>query len=116
MRFLQVRSNCKNFVTGVRRQAVQAGSVAIHHDFTEALKIKRQKEVQSMHFGGNASVSTGGHIAHFPGNETRILFGFHSFLSDGLQQMALTVDNHMKKLVKHSKDDKILKEGGRILE
>ena len=48
---------CKKFVTGVRRQAVKAGSVAIQHDFTEALQIEHQKEVQSMHFGGNVSVS-----------------------------------------------------------
>ena len=45
MTLFQVRSNCKMSVTGVRRQAVKAGSVAIQHDSAEALKIERQKEV-----------------------------------------------------------------------
>ena len=87
MHLFQVRTNCKKFVTGVRRQAVKAGSVAIQHDFTEALKIEHQKEVQSMHFGGNISVSIEGHTCHFPSpdDETKILFDFHSFLSDDLQ-------------------------------
>merc|ERR1739836_149042 len=35
--------------------------------------------------------------------------------SDDLQQTASTVDNHMKKLVKNLKDNKILKDGGRVL-
>ena len=102
MHLFQVRTNCKKFVTGVRRQAVKAGSVAIQHDFTEALKIEHQKEVQAMHFGGNVSVSIEGCTCHFPSpdDETKILFDFHSFLSDDLQQTASTVDNHMKKLVK----------------
>ena len=37
MHLFQVRSNCKKFVTGVGRQAVKAGSVAIQRGFTEAL-------------------------------------------------------------------------------
>ena len=93
---------------------MKAGSVAIQHDFTEALKIEHQKEVQSMHFGGNVSISIEGYTCHFPKDETN-LFDFHSFLSDDLQQTASTVDNHMKKLVKQLKHSNILKEGGRVL-
>lgn len=67
MHLFQLKTNCKNFVTSVRRQqAVEAGSVAIQHGFMEALKIESQKEVQSMHFGGNVSVSIEGHTVHFP--------------------------------------------------
>ena len=49
---IPVRSNCKEFITGVRTQAAKAGSVAIQCDSTEALKIEHQKEVQAMRFGG----------------------------------------------------------------
>ena len=87
--------------------------VAIQHDSTEALKIECQKEVQSMSFGGNVSALIEGCTCHFPcpDDETKILFDFHFFLSDDLQQMASTVDNRMKKLVKSLKDRKILKVG-----
>ena len=88
MHISQVRSNCKKLAAGVRRQAVNAGIVVIQHDCTEALKIERQKEVQSMNFGGNVSVSIEGCTCHFPrpDDETKILFDFNSFLSGDLQQ------------------------------
>ena len=59
MHLFQIRTNCKKFVTNVRRQAVKPGSVATQQDFAEALTIKHQKEVQAMHFGGIVTV-------HFP--------------------------------------------------
>ena len=101
-RLFQVRSNCKKFVTGVRRQSAKAGSVAIQRDFAEALKIEHQKEVQAMHFEWNVSVSIEGCACHFPcpDDGTKMWLDFHSFLSDDLQQMASTVGSHMKKLVK----------------
>ena len=48
---LQVRSKCKKFVTGVRRQPAKEESVATWQDSTEVLKIEHQKEVQSMILG-----------------------------------------------------------------
>ena len=82
----------------------------------EALEIEHQEEVQVMHFGGNVSASTEGQTCHFPcsDDETKILSGFHSFLPDDLQEVASTVGNHSKKLVKSLKGNMILKEGRRI--
>ena len=62
MHNFQIKTNCKKFVTNVRRQAVKPGSVATQQDFAEALTIKHQKEVQAQHFGGNVTVSIEGHI------------------------------------------------------
>ena len=109
--------HCKKFVTNVRRKAVKPGSVATQQDFAEAPTIKHQKEVQAMHFGGNVTVSIEGHTVHFPNpdDETKILFHFHSFLSDSKQQDSSTVDNHMEKLIKHLKETGVLKDDGRIL-
>ena len=117
MHLFQIKTNCKKFVTNVRRKAVKPGSVATQQDFAEALTIKHQKEVQAMHFGGNVTVSIEGHTVHFPNpnDETKILFHFHSFLSDSKQQDSSTVDNHMEKLIKHLKETGVLKDDGRIL-
>ena len=99
----QMRSNCKKFVTNVRRKAVKPRSIAIWQDFAEALTTQHQKEVQAMHFGGIVTV-------HFPdpNDEKKILF--HS-----KQQDSSTVDNHMDKLIKHLKKTGVLKDGGRNL-
>ena len=117
MHLFQIRTNCKKFVTNVRRQAVKPWSVATQQDFAEALTIKHQKEVQAMHFGGNVTVSIEGYTVHFPkpDDEEKISFHFHSFLSDSKQQDSSTVDNHMEKLIKHLKETGVLKDGGRIL-
>ena len=119
MHHFQCVTNCKKFVTNVRRACVQSGSIAIQHDFTEALKIQHQKEIQSQHFGGNVSVSIEGYTVHYPDphavDGSITIFDFHSFLSDDKQQMAATVDNHMSKLIECLKNQQVLKDGGRIL-
>ena len=117
MHNFQIKTNCKKFVTNVRRKAVKAGSVATQQDFAEALTIKHQKEVQAQHFGGNVTVSIEGCTVHFPNpdDQEKISFHFHSFLSDSKQQDSSTVDNHMGKLIKHLKKTSVLKNGGRIL-
>ena len=117
MHNFQIKTNCKKFVTNVRRKAVKPGSVATQQDFAEALTIKHQKEVQAQHFGGNVTVSIEGYTVHFPNpvDEEKISFHFHSFLSDSKQQDSSTVDNHMDKLIKHLKESGVLKDGGRIL-
>ena len=46
MHHFQPAKNCKKIVTNVRRQRVKAGSVAIQHDFTEAMTIQHKMEVQ----------------------------------------------------------------------
>ena len=66
MHLFQIKTNCKKFVTNVRRKAVKPGSVATQQDFAEALTIKHQKEVQAQHFGGNVTVSIEGYTVHFP--------------------------------------------------
>ena len=117
MHLFQVRTNCKKFIINVRASAVKSCSVALQHDFAEALTIKHQKEIQSMHFGDNVSASIEGHTVHYPDptDDSNILFDFHSFLSDDKQQDSATVDNHMDKLIVHLKDNNFLHEGGRIL-
>ena len=77
-------------VTNVRSQCVKAGSVAIQHDFTEAMTIQHNKEVQSKYFGGNVTFSIEGNAIHYPDHdsysvdekESNTLFDFYSFLSD----------------------------------
>ena len=117
MHLFQIKTNCKKFVTNVRRQAVKPGSVATQQDFAEALTIKHQKEVQAQHFGGNVTVSIEGYTVHFPkpDDQEKISFHFHSFLSDSKQQDSSTVDNHMDKLIKCLKKTGVLKDGGRLL-
>ena len=117
MHLFQIKTNCKKFVTNVRRKAVKPGSIATQQDFAEALTIKHQKEVQAMHFGGNVTVSIEGYTVHFPNpvDEEKISFHFHSFLSDSKQQDSATVDNHMDKLIKCLKKSGVLQKGGRLL-
>ena len=78
----QMRSNCKKFVTNVRRKAVKPRSIAIWQDLAEALTTQHQKEVQAMHFGGIVTV-------HFPDPNDEKKFCFTSS-SRTVQQLTTT--------------------------
>ena len=74
----------KIYTTDVRRQSLKDGEVCIQHDFTEALHVKHNQEIQSSHFGGGVTVSIEGYTVHYPflGDGESLVFDFHSFLSD----------------------------------
>ena len=55
----------KDWTTDVRQRSLQIGEIAIGHDFTEALNITHNEEVQSMHFGGSVNVSIEGYTVHY---------------------------------------------------
>ena len=106
----------KTHSTNARRNCLDPGDVAIQHDFTEALQLIHNREVQSAHFGGSVTVSIEGYTVHYRKEMyAELVFDFHSFLSDEKTQMACTVHNHMTKLVKQLKQQGVLKEGGRLL-
>ena len=54
---------------------------------------------------------------HFPDpfDQTKLLFHFHSSLSDSREQDSSTLDNHMEMLIKCLKETGVLRTGGRIL-
>ena len=106
----------KALTTDVRRKSLQQGEVCIGHDFTEALHITHNQEIQSSHFGG-VRVSIEGYLVHYPEHVdgSSLLFDFHSFLTDEKTQMACTVHCHMIKLVKQLMEQGILCRGGRLL-
>ena len=107
MHYFQCVTNCKNFVTYVRRECIKTGSVAIQHNFNEAMIIQHNKEIQSKRFGGGATVSIEGYTAHYPDpvsssmdeEESNTIFDFHSFLSNDKTQIACTVDAHVNELI-----------------
>jgi len=107
----------KVFTTDVRRRSLQQGEVSIHHDFTEALHVKHNEEIQSKHFGGGVTVSIEGYTVHYPNfmDGSSLVFDFHSFLSDDKTQMAKTVHWHMDQVISTLMEKHILVPGGRLL-
>ena len=107
----------KAYTTDVRRRSLQQGEVAIGHDFTEALCIVHNEEIQSKHFGGGVRVSIEGYTVHYPSfmDGSSLVFDFHSYLSDDTTQMACTVHCHMIKLITQLMKDNVLSKGGRLL-
>ena len=99
-----------------RKASLRPGDVCIHHDFTEAITLVHQGEIQSNHFGGNATVSIEGYTAHYldpVSQETK--FDFHSYLSDDKTQIASTVHCHMTKLVNFLRTKDLLPKGARLM-
>ena len=106
----------KAFTTDVRRQYLQQGEVSIHHDFTEALHVKHNEEIQSKHFGGGVTVIIEGYTVNYNFMDgSSLVFDFHSFLSDDKTQMANTVHRHMDQLISKLMKKHILVPGGRLL-
>ena len=107
----------KKFIIYVRQNSLRSGDVALQHDFTEALAITHNEEIQSKHFGGSVTVSIEGYTCHYRRTETdpKMILDFHSFLSDDTTQMASTVYCHMGKLLSLLTDTGQLASGGRVL-
>jgi hypothetical protein len=91
--------------------------VNMQHDFTEALAITYNEEIQSKHFGVSVTVSIEGYTCHYHQSETdpTLILDFHSFLSDDTTQMASTVYCHMEKLPTLLQQQGKLAIGGRVL-
>ena len=108
--------HAKSNTVDVRQQSLRPGEVAIQHDFTEALTLKHNEEIQSKHFGDSTTVSIEGYTCHYkkPGNED-ITFDFHSYYSDEKTQRACTVYFHMNQLAIELMGKEILQEKGRLL-
>ena len=106
----------KACTTDVRRRSLQQGEVSIGHDFTEALCIVHNEEIQSNHFGGGVRVSIEGYTVHYPSfmDGSSLVFDFHSFLGDDTTQMTSTVHCHMIKLINQLMKNNILHRGGRL--
>ena len=79
----KVSMHAKSNTVDVRQQSLRPGEVAIQHDFTEALTLKHNEEIQSKHFGDSTTVSIEGYTWHYkkPGDEDTS-FDFHSYYSD----------------------------------
>ena len=75
-------------------------------------------QIQSKHFM-STSVSVEGYTVHYKMNDLYddLVLGFHSFLSDGKEQHASTVYNHMNQLIQKLQESGVLvaKTGGRIM-
>lgn len=69
------------------------------------------KEIQSKHFGqGRDSSMEGNNVSYYEVNDTtKKKTVFHSFLSDGKIQNAARTNLHMKKIIKHLKEEGVLK-------
>ena len=122
MHWLKMLLLGKKFVLDVRKQCVKPGSVVIEHDFTEALTIRHNQEIQLAHFGGGIQVSIEGFTVYYPDPNDPVpcssnprTCDFHSFLSDDTTQLASTVYFHMNLLIVKLFEQGILKNGGRIL-
>ena len=81
------------------------------------MTIQLNQDIQSKKFGGNIYVSIEGYTVHYPDllDETKTVFGFHSFLSDDKKQMVCTVDWHMEALIKKLMKYNLICKGGRLL-
>ena len=96
-------------------------SIALQHNFTEAVAITHNEEIQSKHFGGSVTVSIEGYTCHHhqseidPGISFTLILDFHSFLSDDTTQMASTVYCHMENLLTLLQQQGKLANGGRVL-
>ena len=74
-------------------------------------------QIQSKHFM-STSVSIEGYTVHYKLNDLYddLVLDFHSFLSDGKEQHASTVYNHMNQLIQKLQESGVLaKTGGRIM-
>ena len=75
-------------------------------------------QIQSKHFM-STSVSIEGYTVHYKLNDLLyddLVLDFHSFLSDGKEQHASTVYNHMNQLIQKLQESGVLaKTGGRIM-
>jgi len=110
----------KKFLNDPREKALDIFDILLNHDFTEAMVITHNNEVQSSHFGASSSkVSIEGYTVLRKGKDQYDyvinLLDFHSFMSDNSVQEARTVFHHLEKLIKKLKDEGKLKDGSRIL-
>ena len=107
----------KTHTTDVRRNSLRKNEFALQHDFTEALGIKHNNEIQSSHFGNGLTVSIEGYTCHYrsTGADSPLKCDFHSYMSDDGTQNSATVYAHMTELLKFLVDQNLLTRGGRIL-
>ena len=80
----KLRTLSKVYTTDVRLKCLKQDDVAIHHDFTEALHMKHNEEIQSKHFGGGTTASIEGYTVQYPqftmDGDDSFVFDFRSFL------------------------------------
>ena len=107
----------KTYTTDVRKNSLRENEFALQHDFTEALGIKHNQEIQSSHFGNGLSVSIEGYTCHYRSNgvDSPLKCDFHSYMSDDATQNSATVYSHMTKHLKFLVEQNLLSKGGRIL-
>ena len=80
----------KRFLNNPREKVLDVLDILIAHDFTDALAIVHNNEIQSSHFGTSCKVSIEGYSV-LRKLEYDYALDFHSFLSDNNIQEARTV-------------------------
>ena len=99
----------KRNVEDVRLINLLVGELMSSRDYAERLLLKFHMEIQSEHFGQGRNLSIEGNLIMFyPFGEDNVVTNFYSFLSDKKKQNAATTDNHMDRLIKKLKQDKVL--------
>ena len=84
----------------------------------ERLSLQFHSQSQHEYFGNSRSVSIEGVAVQIVNNregKNEKEMSFHTYFSDGKQQDAAVVHNHMEKLIKFLKDEGVLKTGSTIL-
>ena len=87
----------KRFLNDPREKVLDVLDILIAHDFTDALAIVHNNEIQSSHFGTSCKVSIEGYSV-LRKLKYDYALDFHSFLSDINIQEARTVYFHLDKL------------------
>ena len=82
-------------------------------DFSERLKLEFNNQVQEEYYFGGATISIeGAAVKFYPSGEDTTAMEFFTYLSDGKQQDSSIVHNHMEKLIKHLKEQGIIRSQG----
>ena len=97
-----------------RENALDVLDILIAHDFTDALAIVHNNEIESSHFGTSCKVSIEGYSV-LRKLKYDYALDFHSFLSDNNIQEARTVYYHLDKLFEKLFDEGQLKARSRVL-
>ena len=87
----------KRYLNDPREDALDMFNILIAHDFTDALAIIHNNEIQSSHFGASCKVSIEGYSV-LRKLQCDYALDFHPFLSDNNIQEARTVLFHLEKL------------------
>ena len=103
-------------VIGKDREDIIVNETSTHQDCSERLKVECNNQVQEEHYGSNPNVSMEGCAVKFlnPGTN-QPQKEFFTYFSDSKLQDASTTHWNVSHLVKHLKEQNVLKKNGLIL-